>query len=84
MQDARRTLRGKGPCGYSRRLRGPRTPACLTYPEYQDPASKELWQPVWSGSCVERMEQRGLAETMMIGMFTDHRPQEGGVGFALQ
>ncbi|MCP4783681.1 MAG: DUF4091 domain-containing protein [Fuerstiella sp.] len=74
MQDARRALRGKGPAVTLVDSQGENA-TVFNLPRYEDPACRKLWQPVWSG-VRQLMEQRGIADKMMIGMFTDDWPKK--------
>ena len=42
-------------------------------PKYAEPAGKAVWSPVWK-TLREKMRQRGLESTMMIGCMTDWLP----------
>ena len=69
--------------------RGPRVTALdpatkvttnLFLPRYDDPASKALWQPMFT-EIRKRMEKRGLEKTMMLGMTSDVMPDKADVTF---
>ena len=47
--------------------------AVARLPRYTEPAAKDLWQPLWA-KLRKRMQKRGLADNMMLGVVSDHRP----------
>ena len=72
MLEARVSYRGKGPPVTVLDPATGKTETVLL-PQYRDPASKALWQPVWDG-IRQRMRQRGLEQAMMLGTLTDWYP----------
>lgn len=76
---ARWALRDKGPAVS---VMNPRTKAVETVylPPYAHASSKRLWQPLWA-ELRKRMEKRGLAGTMMLGVISDVWPTKEEVVF---
>jgi len=74
MMEARRALREKGP---PVTVLDPATGKAETtfLPQYEDPAGKALWQPLWS-ALRERLRQRGLDKVAMLGVVSDWWPSE--------
>jgi len=52
----------------------------LYLPRFEDPASTALWQPLFD-ALRERMRERGLENTMMLGMISDVWPSKEEVAF---
>ena len=55
-------------------------PGVLILPRYEDPASKALWQPMFT-EVKKLMEKRGLEKTMMLGIMPDLWPSKEEVTF---
>jgi len=52
----------------------------LTLPRYEDAASKDFWEPMFT-EVRKRMEKRGLEKTMMLGIMPDLWPSKEEVTF---
>jgi hypothetical protein len=76
---ARQDLLGKGPRVTSI---DPATKEAnfIFLPRYEDPASKAVWQPMWT-ELQKRMAARGLDKTMMLGVMPDLWPNKDEVAF---
>jgi len=74
---ARKALRGMGPRVTVVDPASGKT-EMVYLPRYEDPVSKALWEPVWE-AVRRRMERRGLAQTMMLGMLSDTWPSKDEV-----
>ena len=69
---ARWNLRGKGPAVTALDPASGKTET-VYLPRWDNPAAKPLWQPLMA-EIRKRMEKRGLADTMMLGMASDAWP----------
>ena len=76
---ARVALQGKGPRVTALDPATKET-SSLFLPGYEDPASKALWQPLFT-EIRKRMGKRGLEKTMMLGMTSDVMPTKADVTF---
>ena len=52
----------------------------LTLPRYEDPASKSLWQPMFT-EVLKRMKKRNLENNLMLGIMPDIWPSKEEVTF---
>ena len=76
---ARNAIRGTGPLVT---MKDPATGKLDTValPQYKDPASKALWQPLMA-QVRERMKARGLEKAMYLGMMNDAMPSKEELSF---
>jgi len=75
---ARWALREKGPAVTL--VAEGNTETTIYLPKYTDPRARELWEPVWKG-LRKRMAERGLEETMALGILSDIRPDPAEAKF---
>ncbi len=73
-QAARWDLRGKGPAVTALDPASGKT-STVRLPRFDDPAAKALWQQLFD-KIRARMKARGLEDTMMLGMASDHWPSK--------
>jgi len=78
VRQARLAYKGRGPTVSV--LEGRGKAKSLTLPQYSDPASKKLWQPLLK-QLMARLTRRGLAKAVMLGVSTDAIPSREVVRF---
>ena len=72
---ARWNLRDKGPAATALDPSSGKTET-VHLPRFEDPAAKAVWQPLFA-ALRKRMAQRGLEDTMVLGMASDVWPNKG-------